>query len=177
MNALHELPVWSDRHVRVVVEAPKGSGVKLKWNPSLHIFEYGNALPLGMTYPYDWGFVPGTRAPDGDPLDALVLSDCGTFPGVVIACVPIAVLRLDQKAKSGRGRQRNDRLVVTPAHAERWSDRPRPLSLSDRVREEIERFFLSSTFFKHKDPRIRGWAGAGAARELVDEAIVPAESR
>ncbi|HEY5677557.1 MAG TPA: inorganic diphosphatase, partial [Myxococcales bacterium] len=95
---LHRLPPRDgDGAVRVVVEAPRGCGVKLKYDPRLGAFEYGRVLPLGLTYPYDWGFVPGTRADDGDPLDALVLGDVPSYPGVVIPSRPIGVVQVDQK--------------------------------------------------------------------------------
>ena len=47
-------------------------------------------------YPYDWGFVPSTRGPDGDPIDALVLWDRASFPGVVLECRLIDVLAAEQ---------------------------------------------------------------------------------
>ena len=69
-----------DGHFRVVVEAPAGSNLKLKYDPDLGVFLVGRPLILGLTYPYDWGFVPGTRAADGDPLNAMVLGDAGLVP-------------------------------------------------------------------------------------------------
>jgi len=36
-----------------------------------------------MVFAYDFGFVPGTRAENGDPLDVSVLTDEPLFPGCV----------------------------------------------------------------------------------------------
>ena len=152
--------------VRVVVEAPRGCGLKLKYEPELGAFSYGRPLPLGLTYPFDWGFVPGTKAEDGDPLDALVIADVPSYPGVVIPCRPIGVVLVSQRNEKGK-RERNDRLVLVPLAAERLQDLIDPRSLPLRMREEIERFFLSTTFFTHKDARIQGWRGAGHAERLV----------
>src|SRR4051812_36041123 len=99
---LTKLPAFNDDgDLLVVVESPMGAGVKLKYEPKLGTFEYGKALPIGLTYPYDWGFVTGTEAEDGDPLDALVLTDVPSFPGVVIACRPLGILQLDQMKEDG----------------------------------------------------------------------------
>jgi inorganic pyrophosphatase len=149
-----------------VIEAPRGCGIKLKYDPELAAFVYGRALPLGLTYPFDWGFVPGTKAEDGDPLDALVISDAPVYPGVVIACRPLGVVLLDQKKKKG-GRESNDRLVLVPEAADRWDELDGPDSLSPRMREEIEHFFLSTTFFSQKEARVRGWKGPKRALQLV----------
>ncbi len=171
---LHKLPPRDgEGAIRVVVEAPRGCGVKLKYEPRLGAFEYGRVLPLGLTYPYDWGFVPGTRAADGDPLDALVLGDVPSYPGVVIPSRAIGAVLLDQKNREGE-RERNDRLVLVPLGAERFADLRDAGALPQRAREEIERFFLDTTFFTQKDARVLGWEGAAEADARVRKPSRPA---
>ena len=86
-NQLNSLsPYNSEGDLRVVVETPRGANMKLKYEPELGAFVVSRALTLGLTYPYDWGFIPGTQAEDGDPLDALVLHDSSTYPGVLLSC-------------------------------------------------------------------------------------------
>lgn len=65
--------------LRVVIESPAGARVKLKYVPDLGGFILSRPLVPGVAYPFDWGFVPGTRGPDGDPVDAMVLLDVPTF--------------------------------------------------------------------------------------------------
>src|SRR5678816_3560829 len=59
-------PFGEDESLRVVVEAPKGSTVKLAYDVALRTFSVSRGFPMGISYPYDWGFIPGTRAADGD---------------------------------------------------------------------------------------------------------------
>jgi inorganic pyrophosphatase len=149
-------------HLRVVVESPRGSRVKLKYDSELRIFCLSRPLVLGVAYPFDWGFVPGTRAADGDPVDAMVLFDAGSFPGVLIPCRALALLEVEQNAKKG-GRERNDRIIVEPATARRSAT-----PLTPRVRQELEAFFVSVTLFEQKDIKVLGWGSGEEAEALVD---------
>jgi inorganic pyrophosphatase len=162
---LLELPPRGESNaLHIVVETPAGARVKLKYSPELGTFVLSRPLALGVAYPFDWGFVPGTRAADGDPLDAMILSDTPTYPGVVVCSRVLAVLQVEQNAKAG-GRERNDRLVVEPLAARRPSG-----PLTDRVRQELEHFFLAATAFEQKELRLLGWAGEAEAEALIDEA-------
>jgi inorganic pyrophosphatase len=85
----------ADGALHVVVETPRGSAVKFKYDPTLAAFTLSRPLTLGTVYPYDWGFVPSTRAGDGDPIDAMVLWDGTSFPGLVLPTRLIGLLRVD----------------------------------------------------------------------------------
>ena len=164
---LDALPSRTGGGFHVVVESPRGSAVKLRLDPELLVMRAQRPLPLGFAYPYDWGFVPSTRAPDGDPVDALIYWDVTSFPGVVVACRALGVLRLEQDAKAG-GRQRNDRLLAIPLEHPRGEGLRSVDDLPTRVREEIAHFFTSSIFFEPKNPRVLGWGGPDAGWALID---------
>jgi inorganic pyrophosphatase len=167
MNLL-ELPTRDDDgNLRAVVETPCGSLAKIKYDAKLGFFELARTLVEGVVYPHDWGFVPSTKAPDGDPLDVMILHAAKTYPGVVIRCRPIAIVKLSQKRKQGRGRERNDRLIAVPAREERFSDRS---SLSKRRKEELEQFFLNAVLLQKKEVRIQGWGGPEDAEKIIAEA-------
>jgi len=65
----------------MIVQSREGATVKLKYEASLGVFRIKRSLPLGVAYPFDWGFAPGTRGEDGDPIDALSIHGTGTTPG------------------------------------------------------------------------------------------------
>ena len=53
---LSDLPAFDDEgELRVIVESPKGSNIKLKYEPTLGVFRIKRGLPLGLAYPFDWG--------------------------------------------------------------------------------------------------------------------------
>jgi inorganic pyrophosphatase len=102
-----------DGDVQVVVETPRGSRAKFAYDPKLETFILSKSLLTGLTYPHDWGFVPSTKAADGDPLDIMVIHDAATFPGIVLTCRIIGILQIEQKSKKGKA-ERNDRLFAVP---------------------------------------------------------------
>lgn len=85
-SSLQQLPAHvphSRQRVHVVVETPKGGRNKFAFDPDLNAFKLKGVLPEGHSFPYDFGFVPSTKAKDGDPLDVLLLS-APAFPGCVV---------------------------------------------------------------------------------------------
>ena len=53
-----------------------------------------------MFYPGNYGFVPHTLAPDGDPVDVLILGPFAVVPDAVVRCRPVGVLRMEDEAGS-----------------------------------------------------------------------------
>ena len=165
---LDKIPTFAAEGLfHVVVESPRGSSVKLKYDPALGAITLSRPLPTGVVYPHDWGFVPGTKASDGDPVDAMIFSDAATAPGVVVTCRALGVLEVDQKKKTGEGRERNNRIVAVPQSARRFDALQDVFALSARMRDEIAAFFVQATAFEDKDVKILGWKGPAEAAALI----------
>ena len=166
------IPTFADEDIfHVIIEAPRGSTLKFKYEPRWQAMSISRPLPMGVAYPFDWGFVPATHAADGDPLDAMLLWDVPSYPGVVIQCRAIAVLHVEQnrKAHDRSERIRNDRIMAVPTEARRQNDIKDVGSLSARVRQELESFAIAATALEGKDVRIIGWGDASDALKLVQE--------
>jgi len=96
--------------LNVVVDSPKGSRNKYKYEEDSGLWRLSKVLPLGMTFPFDFGFVPSTRGQDGEPLDVLILLEEPAFPGCVVPARLIGVLEAEQ-TEDGRT-VRNYRLLA-----------------------------------------------------------------
>jgi inorganic pyrophosphatase len=179
---LRTLPCRASRGTyRVVVETPRGALFKVRYEPSLRAFELQRLLPVGHRYPFDWGFFPGTKAEDGDPLDAMVLFEGSTWPGLVVTTTPVAVLRVVEREPAGQGKGkgsgtkarrkvvvRNDRVLVVPAIEGLSGGGGR--AIPPRLREQLETFFLAAGAKPDKEIRIEGWEGPKAARACIERA-------
>jgi inorganic pyrophosphatase len=162
--------VRHDGYLNVVVETPRGSTIKIKFDPASGLMMLSRPLPSGLSYPFDWGFVAGTRAADGDPLDALVLWDCSSYPGLLVPSRPLALLAVEQSAPDGM-RQRNDRLVVVPGKSPRLDALQSLDDIPVRLRAELEQFFIAAVAFEGKHVRLLGWQGSAEARRLVESSV------
>ena len=171
---LSRLPTFADGDIfHVVVESPRGSTLKLKYESRWEAMSVSRPLPLGVEYPFDWGFVPSTEVSDGDPLDAMLLWDVASFPAVVVRCRALAVLQVEQNRRNHdpSERVRNDRLLTMPVDARREEGTRDLAALPARVRQELEQFALAATALEGKDVRILGWGDATAALKLVRASV------
>ena len=152
--------------VHVVVETPRHAASKFKFDEKLQLFVLKTALPKGLVFPYDFGFVPRTRGEDGDPLDVLLLQEEPTFTGCVVAARVLGAIRASQR-ENGKHRARNDRFVAIPRGA---LDGTRPRSLAEVDRHtvaELETFFVTFGRSQEKTVEIEGHSGPSAAVELI----------
>jgi inorganic pyrophosphatase len=167
---LLDLPTFSPGTVvRCVVECPAGAAIKFRYEPEHGVFMMGRALPKGLTYPFDFGFIPSTLGADGDPLDVMVIHDAATMPGIVVAARLIGVLEVEQHEgpRSRTKAERNDRFFAVPAAAARDRTVRDVADLSEKLREELRLFFASSVEDTEKTLTFLGWRGPKRALDLV----------
>jgi inorganic pyrophosphatase len=171
MTNLLKIPTWADdNNIFVVVETPRGSTCKLDLDPELRAFTLAKPLMAGLSYPYDWGFVPSTKAEDGDPLDVLVIHDAKTYPGVVLRCRPIGILEVEQKTKGKK--ERNDRVFAVPDRSPLEADLTDIRSLPSRAHDELQKFFLATNALEAKQLSFLGWRGPNRAVKTIKRLAV-----
>jgi len=115
INATHfeNIPAFSgggkDKYaIHVIIETPRDIRNKYRFDEKYGIFKLGSIIAEGLTWPYDYGFIPQTLGDDGDPLDVLFLADEPTFTGCLSDARLIGIIRL---LKNG---EENDRLLACP---------------------------------------------------------------
>jgi inorganic pyrophosphatase len=136
---LESLPPFSGQDIfHVVIESPRRSMIKLKYCAEWEAMGISRPLPAGLVFPFESGFVPSTRNVDGDPLDVFVVWDVSSFPGVVLTCRALGVLRVEQNAVNfdASRRIRNDRVIALPIETRREADWQTLDDIPERVRQD-----------------------------------------
>ncbi len=154
--------------VNAIIDTPKGSRNKFKYDEKIGLFKLGGALPLGAVFPFDFGYIPSTKAGDGDPLDILVLLDDPAFVGCLVPAKLIGVIEANQT--EDQETTRNDRLIAVSANSRNHSHVRFLGDLNTNLVHEIERFFISYNETKGKNFEILGRFGPDRARVLIEGA-------
>jgi len=155
--------------IQVIIETPKGSRNKYAFDPKQRVFELKKVLPAGMSFPYDFGFIPSTLADDGDPVDVLVLMDEPAFPGCLLKCRVIGVIEGEQKSK--KEKERNDRIVAVEQDNHSFADIRHIRDLGDQFLQELEEFFVNYHELTGKEYKILGVKGPAGAYKGIQEGI------
>ena len=155
--------------LNVVVETPRGSRNKFKFEEDSGLFVLGGVLGAGLSFPFDFGFIPSTKGEDGDPLDVLVLMDEPAFCGCLVRCRLIGVIEAEQTEKGKT--ERNDRLIAVASKSRDHEDIESISDLSPNLLKEIQHFFVSYNQVKGKRFKVVGRHGPKRAMRLVRGAM------
>ncbi len=161
--------------VHVIIDTPRGSRNKYKFDEKLGCFKLSRILPAGHVFPYDFGSIPGTRGEDGDALDVLIITDKPAFPGCLITTRLIGVIVAFQTEK-GRTIS-NDRLIGVPQTP---VNKPTIRELSDlgtAQLDQIEHFFVSYNAAQNRRFTPSRRLGAAQAERILRRAITAGASK
>ena len=151
--------------VNAVVEIPYGSRIKYEIDHVTSLVKVDRVLYSPIHYPAEYGFIPRTLAPDGDPCDILVLIAASTYPGVVIEAKPIGVLRMaDDKGQ-------DDKVLSVAVNDPNYMHVSSLSDLPPHLLREVEHFFLTYKNLEAKDVRSDGWEGKDAALAFIQQCI------
>lgn len=157
--------------VRMVVEIPKESTNKYEYDQGLGLFRLSRTLYSPMHYPGDYGFIPGTIAEDGEPLDVLSLVTSASFSGCLVYVRPVAVLDMLD------GPDVDHKIVAVPARDPRYEMIVESKDIGDHVRRELEHFFEIYKELEGRSMKTRCWGDRNEAYRVISEAVSRHQSR
>ncbi len=146
----------------VLIEIPGGSRNKYEVDHESGRLRLDRMLFTATRYPRDYGYIENTLGLDGDPLDAMVMIEEPTFPGVLIRCRAIGMFRMTDEAGG------DDKIICVPANDVRKNHLQDIEDIPFFERQEIQHFF---EIYKDLEPgkSVEGatWAGREEAEEEI----------
>ena len=161
--------------VNVVIETPRGVSMptrgartKLAYDRDRGAFVVKKVLPQGMSFPFDFGFIPSTAGDDGDPLDVLVLMDEPVPTGTVVPSRLIGVTEAVQTEKDGE-EEENHRIIAVSEACELFAEVRKLADLPDAIAAQIEHFFISYNEQTGKKFEPTARAGRKRAQKIFEQ--------
>jgi inorganic pyrophosphatase len=154
--------------VNVVIEIPRGSNIKYEYDIENKIMRVDRILYTAMYYPFNYGFVAGTKGEDGDPLDILVISESAFATGSLVEARPIGIMLM--KDEEGI----DSKVIAVPVKKvdPEFENIKDVNDLPESIRKKIGHFF---SYYKSIEPgkwvEISGWKGASDAKKEIEKAI------
>lgn len=149
--------------INAVIEIPASSSMKYEYDEATDVIKLDRVLHSPMFYPADYGFVPFTRADDGDHLDVLVLITQPTFPGCVLEVRPVGVL--DMEDEEGR----DWKILAVSTKDPRFKDVTDLGGVDDHLKDEIQHFFEQYKHLENKWATVKGWLDVDEAHKRIGE--------
>ncbi len=151
-----------------IVETPKGSSQKYDWDEDLRLFKLNKILPAGLVFPFDFGFIPGTKGGDGDPLDIIIISEVKSFTGCCMDCRIIGAITANQTERDGKT-VRNDRFLAVPEVSQLFKDVNSIADLPKDIIDQLEAFFKNYNEQAGKIFNPLGQVDAADAYKLISD--------
>ena len=149
----------------VIIEIPKGSKNKYELDKETGLLRLDRVLYSAVYYPADYGFIPRTYCDDGDPLDALVLSQEPVFPMTIVEARAIGVMRMrDEKGV-------DDKIVAVSVRDPAFADYTDKSQLPPHLLREVQRFFVDYKVLENKEVVLDDLLGPREAVEVIHNAL------
>ncbi|GBD34008.1 Inorganic pyrophosphatase [bacterium HR34] len=154
--------------INVFIEIPQGSFVKYERDEESGFIFVDRFMFTSMSYPFNYGFVPNTKAKDGDPVDVLVISSYSVVPGTVIKSRVIGMLEMEDEEGI------DNKIIALPiekvdpfyAHIKDVDDLPQ--AIKDKIKHFFERY---KELEKGKWVRVNKFLGKDEAVKEIEQAF------
>jgi inorganic pyrophosphatase len=155
--------------VTVIIETPRNTQGKYVFDLVNQCYKLKKILPIGMSFPYDFGMIEDTLAEDGDPADAMVITECITYPGVRLSCRIIGSLQAKQSEK-GKS-VRNDRYFMVPTDSVLFGHIREIKDFSKQHNQQLQDFFINYMKAENKKLTTLRYVNASSAAKSLQKLL------
>lgn len=169
--SLNHVPPGSDlpNDFNVIIEIPMNADpVKYEVDKESGAIFVDRFMSTAMHYPCNYGYIPQTLSDDGDPVDVLVITPFPLYPGVVVRCRAIGMLKMTDEAGI------DAKLLAVPIDKilSIYSHWQKPGDINELRLQQIQHFFEHYKDLEEgKWVKVKGWEGADAAREEIVNSV------
>lgn len=165
--SLNNVPAGRDlpNDFNVIIEIPMNADpIKYEVDKESGAIFVDRFMGTSMHYPCNYGYVPNTIAGDGDPVDVLVITPFALFPGVVVRCRAIGVLKMTDDG----GEDAKVLAVPVDKCLSIYTHWQKPEDMNELLLNQIQHFFEHyKDLEKGKWVKIEGWAGPDEAKTEI----------
>jgi inorganic pyrophosphatase len=162
MSNIYFLPSGTIEEFITIVEIPQGEQNKYEINPETGLLELDRVLYGSVFYPVNYGFVPSTKADDGDAVDVLLFTTNPVPPMTVVPSKSIGILEMVD------GGDRDFKIIAVPTVDPRFSDVDDVSQIPSHKLKDIKDFFSNMQKFKKGQwitpNKVGDFAGSEAAK-------------
>lgn len=155
--------------INVLIEISALSNIKYEINEETGVLMVDRFLHTASFYPFNYGFIPQTKANDGDPLDVIVLSEYSVVPGSMIHCKPIGVLQMEDEAGKDEKIMAVPLEKIDPLYGTIKTIEDVPESTKNKIKHFFETY---KTIEPGKWVKVQGWENANKAKEVIKKGLV-----
>ena len=149
--------------VDALIEIPYGSRNKYEVDKETGRIRLDRVLYSAMSYPAEYGYIENTLAPDGDPLDILVISSEPTFPGCTVPARVLGYL-------STRDRGLEDYKLISVVDCDpRYANVHCLEDLPPFILDEISNFFENYKALQKMDVEVWGYFSLDATLHVINQ--------
>ncbi len=159
---LYFLPSGEVDKFNVVIEIPYGSQNKYELDSETGALFLDRVLYSSEFYPFNYGFIPSTKAADGDALDVAVLLTNPVPPTTVIKCRAIGIIK---KIDSG---DQDNCIIAVPLADPRFAEIEDVSSIPEHRIKEMTDFFANYKRLQNKVCTVEGVFGKAEAIKEVE---------
>lgn len=146
-----------------VIEIPLGSKNKYELDKSTGRIRLDRVLYSAMNYPTEYGIIENTLAPDGDPLDILVVSSEPTFPGAIVPARVLGYLTMKDGGKE------DYKLISVVDCDPRYDDIKKLDDLPSFLLKEVKNFFENYKELQKIKVEVGNYHSKEEALELISQ--------
>lgn len=149
--------------VEATVEIPFRSRNKYEIDKQTGKIKLDRVLYSAMGYPAEYGTIEKTLAPDGDPLDILILATEPTYPGCIVSARIIGYLTMNDNGKD------DYKLISVVDSDPRFANVQELSDVPDFTLKEIHNFFENYKTLQNIDVVVGDYHSKKEAIQLLNE--------